>query len=134
MVRLSGIYGPTRKRFLSSVVNGELAPERPSPYTNRIHEEDASRAVAHLLDKALAGETIAQHYLVSDCEPARLDEVAEWVRQQVPCAEPRADARTGGRAGSKRCDNSRLRATGFEFLYPDYRAGYREMIDGPGPA
>ncbi|MDX1635400.1 MAG: NAD-dependent epimerase/dehydratase family protein [Marinobacter sp.] len=129
VVRLSGIYGPTRKRFLHSVVNGELAPEQPSPYTNRIHEEDASRAVTHLLEKALAGEKIAERYLVSDCEPARLDEVVEWVRAQLPCAEPKADARTGGRAGSKRCDNSRLRATGFEFLYPDYRAGYREMID-----
>ncbi len=128
VVRLSGIYGPTRKRFLDAVVNGELAPEQPSPYTNRIHEEDACRAVIHLLEKALTGRDLADRYLVSDCEPARLDEVVEWVRQQLPCAEPKSDARTGGRAGSKRCDNSRLRATGFEFHYPDYRSGYREMI------
>lgn len=129
VVRLSGIYGPTRQRFLKSVVDGELAPETPAPYTNRIHEEDASRAVVHLLEKALSGQEIADCYLASDCEPARLDEVVAWVCRQLPCAEPRPDARTGGRAGSKRCDNRRLRDTGFEFLYPDYRAGYREMID-----
>ncbi|MCP4065801.1 MAG: DUF1731 domain-containing protein, partial [Gammaproteobacteria bacterium] len=33
------------------------------------------------------------------------------------------------RAGSKRCSNKRLLGTGFQFRYPDFRAGYRDMID-----
>lgn len=68
-------------------------------------------------------------YLASDSEPARLDEVVAWLRRQVPCRPPAEDARQGGRAGSKRCDNRRLRESGFEFRYPNYRAGYRQVID-----
>ena len=129
VVRFSGIYGPSRRRFLQSVMDGEMDPESPAPFSNRIHEEDAVDAVAHLTELALAGKALDSCYLASDSEPARLDEVVEWVRQQVPCRPPQPDARKGGRAGSKRCSNQRLRASGFEFRYPDYRAGYRAMID-----
>ncbi len=130
VARLSGIYGPTRRRFLDGVVQGEMAPAIPSPYTNRIHEADAAAAVVHLVNQALAGISLASHYLVSDCEPVRLHEVVNWIRHQTACATPSADARTGGRAGSKRCSNRRLLDSGFRFRYPDYRAGYGEMIHG----
>lgn len=132
VARLSGIYGPTRRRFLDSVVRGEMNPDNPSPYTNRIHEADATDAVVHLLNLALNGTTLASHYLISDCEPVRLADVVAWIRRRTPCAEPAADARTGGRAGSKRCSNQRLLDSGFRFRYPDYRAGYGEMIAEPG--
>lgn len=132
VARLSGIYGPTRRRFLDSVVRGELNPANPSPYTNRIHEADAAAAVVHLLDQALTGTALASHYLISDCEPVRLAEVVDWIRRQTPCTAPAADARTGGRAGSKRCSNQRLLDSGFRFRYPDYRAGYGEMIGETG--
>lgn len=130
IARLSGIYGPTRRRFLDSVVRGDMDPTVPSPYTNRIHEADAVAAVVHLMNQALAGKTLATHYLVTDCEPVRLADVVNWIRQQTVCAKPSTDARSGGRAGSKRCSNKRLRETGFRFRYPDYRAGYGEMIHG----
>lgn len=128
VVRFSGIYGPSRRRFLEAVANGEMAPSKPAPYSNRIHEHDAARVVTHLVEKALAGERIEPCYLASDNEPARLDEVVAWVRSQIPSEPLKADARTGGRAGSKRCSNRRLRDSGFVFDYPDYRAGYGEMI------
>ncbi|MGO1463268.1 MAG: NAD-dependent epimerase/dehydratase family protein [Marinobacter sp.] len=128
IVRFSGIYGPTRRRFLEAVVAGRMSPAKPAPFSNRIHEDDAAEAVAHLNGLALAGEHLDNCYVASDCEPVRLDEVVDWIRQQVACAEPAADARKGGRAGSKRCVNQRLTQTGFRFRYPDFRAGYREMI------
>ncbi len=128
VVRFSGIYGPTRQRFLEEVISGRMNPQKPAPFTNRIHEDDAAAAVQHLVLKALAGDTLAPLYLASDSEPARLDEVVEWVQSQVDCADPVADARTGGRAGSKRCSNQRLLATGFRLQYPDFRSGYRAMI------
>ncbi|MBS3804824.1 MAG: NAD-dependent epimerase/dehydratase family protein [Oleiphilaceae bacterium] len=129
VVRFSGIYGPSRQRFLESVVNGMLVPTKPAPYTNRIHERDACSTLCHLLRKSLAGHSIADCYLASDCKPARLDEVVDWLCEQVPCTPPKPEARTGGRAGSKRCNNRRLLDSGFEFQYPDYRAGYREMLE-----
>ncbi len=128
IVRLSGIYGPSRHRFLAAVRRGEMNPSNPAPYTNRIHEVDAANAVVHLMRMSLRGKTLAEHYIASDCEPARLDEVVAWVQNQTPCAQPQAGARTGGRAGSKRCRNQRLLDSGFSFRYPDYRAGYSEMI------
>jgi nucleoside-diphosphate-sugar epimerase len=128
VVRFSGIYGPSRKRFLSAVMRGEMDPESPAPYSNRIHEEDAAAAIDHLTRLALAAKPLEACYLASDCEPARLDEVVAWVRDQIPCQSPGPDARKGGRAGSKRCNNQRLLDTGFSFHYPDFRAGYGEMI------
>jgi len=128
VVRFSGIYGPTRQRFLEEVIAGRMAPTKPAPFTNRIHENDAAAAVEHLILKALAGERLEPLYLASDSGPARLDEVVEWVQSQVACAPPKNDARTGGRAGSKRCNNQRLRDSGFDFQYPDFRAGYSAMI------
>ena len=106
-----------------------MNPEKPAPFSNRIHEEDAAEAAAHLVKLALSGATLEDCYLASDCEPVRLDEVVDWVRQQTPCAEPVPDARKGGRAGSKRCNNKRLLSTGFQFRYPDFRIGYRAMIE-----
>ncbi|MGM0767785.1 MAG: NAD-dependent epimerase/dehydratase family protein [Pseudomonadota bacterium] len=130
VVRFSGIYGPGRRRFLDEVVAGRMNPTSPAPFSNRIHESDAAAAVAHLASKTLAGEALDNCYLASDCEPVRLDDVVAWVRQQLPCETPVADARKGGRAGSKRCNNQRLLDSGFRFRYPDFRAGYREMIAG----
>jgi len=129
VIRFSGIYGPSRGRFLEEVIEGRMNPTKPAPFSNRIHEDDAAAAVVFLNQLALSGKSLDTCYVASDCEPVRLDEVVDWVRQQVPCAEPVADARKGGRAGSKRCNNQRLLQTGFTFRYPDFRAGYRDMID-----
>ncbi|MFL1404684.1 NAD-dependent epimerase/dehydratase family protein [Marinobacter sp. M1N3S26] len=128
IIRFSGIYGPRRGRFLDAVRAGELNPVSPGPYTNRIHEDDAAAVCVHLIRKTLAGVELATCYLASDCEPARLDEVVAWIREQVPCRSPSPDGRRSGRGGSKRCRNQRLLDTGFEFAYPDYRAGYQPMI------
>ncbi|MFL1466513.1 NAD-dependent epimerase/dehydratase family protein [Marinobacter sp. DUT-3] len=130
IVRFSGIYGPSRRRFLEAVVAGNMDPASPGPFSNRIHEVDAAAIVAHLISKSLSGEPVEDCYVASDCEPVRLDEVVHWVQEQLSCAAPKADARKGGRAGSKRCNNQRLLDSGYRFRYPDFRAGYREMITG----
>jgi hypothetical protein len=36
------------------------------------------------------------------------------------------------RGGNKRCSNSLLRSTGFEFQYPSFREGYRDILAGVG--
>lgn len=128
VIRFSGIYGPSRQRFLEEVLEGRMNPRPPAPFSNRIHEVDAANAVAWATQKALNNDALEPLYVASDCEPVRLDEVVNWVRAQVPCKAPVEGARLGGRAGSKRCSNQKLLASGFKFRYPDYRAGYREMI------
>ncbi|AKO51495.1 NAD-dependent epimerase [Marinobacter psychrophilus] len=128
VVRFSGIYGPSRQSFLQAVIDGRLNPPAHSNYSNRIHEQDAVRAMVYLSTMAASGETLQACYLASDCEPIRLDQVVRWVRQHTDCAEPAEGARDGSRVGSKLCSNRRLLKTGFEFRYPDFRAGYRELI------
>lgn len=129
IIRFSGIYGPSRRRFLEEVIEGRMNPQTPAPFSNRIHEDDAAAAVEYLVKRSLHDQSLQELYIASDCEPVRLDEVVAWVRQQIPCATPADDARKGGRAGSKRCSNRRLLETGFRFRYPDFRAGYRPMIE-----
>ena len=128
-VRFSGIYGPSRQSFLQAVLDGRLNPPANSPYSNRIQEDDAAQVIKHLTALTLADKPLQSCYLASDCEPARLDDVVDWIRQQTPCAQPAQDARGGSKAGSKLCSNRRLLETGFQFRYPDFRAGYRELID-----
>lgn len=128
VIRFSGIYGPGRTRFLESVINGELSPATPSPFTNRVHEDDASAAAAHLINLSLSGEKLEACYLASDDEPVRLGDVVQWVQAQITCQSPTESARSGRRAGSKQISNQRLRDSGFSFRYPSFREGYSDMI------
>jgi hypothetical protein len=91
-------------------------------------------------------------YLGVDNEPADMGEVLTFLAAELglprPASAPkeadgapRADGTPGGtpstgaepsRGGNKRCSNARLRGTGFEFLYPSYREGYRAILSGVG--
>ncbi len=141
-VRFSGIYGPGRQRLIEQVMAAKYAPantpvSHPISYSNRIHADDCAGVLAHLitLDKTQA---LAPVYLASDCAPSPLHEVKHWLGRQLqlpdnpshPCS-PSAAADRGRRPGysNKRCGNQRLLATGYQFHYPDYRAGYRGLLD-----
>lgn len=128
VVRFSGIYGNDRDGMLSRMRDGSIAPNPDSGYTNRIHEDDAVGSVCHLVNRDLDGMTLADCYLASDCEPARLGDVVAWVRETMTCEPVQADARRDSRVGSKRVDNSRLLASGYQFLFPSFREGYTSMV------
>lgn len=128
VVRLSGIYGPGRDSMLTKMIKGDVAPNPQSGYTNRIHEDDAVGSLCHLVDQALRNEALAPCYLVSDCEPARLGDIVSWLRETVDCAPVNPDAQQDSRAGSKRCDSTRLRESGYEFLFPTFREGYASLL------
>jgi len=125
-VRFSGIYGANRTRMLETVRSGKGAPAEPLSYSNRIHQQDCARVLAHLIEHQRLGHTLAPVYLASDDQPAPLHEVTSWLAQQLGVAI--TDPSMGRFAGSKRCDNSLLKSTGFTFQYPDYQQGYQEML------
>lgn len=133
VVRFSGIYGNDRDGMLSRMRDGSIAPEPDSGYTNRIHEDDAVGALCHLVNRTLDGDDLADCYLASDCEPARLGDVVAWVRETMSCDPVRPDARRDSRVGSKRVDSSRLREAGYRFLFPTFREGYASMTGHPVP-
>jgi len=128
-IRFSGIYGNGRDGMLSRMIDGSIAPNPESGYTNRIHEDDAVGSVCFLVNGALDGSELAPCYLASDCEPARLGNVVAWVRETVACDPVKPDARQDSRVGSKRADNSRLLQAGYRFLFPTFREGYASMLE-----
>ena len=135
VLRLGGIYGPGRERLLRTVQDGSaVCFDSPPIWTNRIHVDDAARAAVHLasVDPSRLGVTPAI-FLGVDDTPAPDGEVKRWLaaRLGVPQPPPAVDgpSSTSRRMRSnKRCSNARLRATGFECLYPSYREGYETLI------
>ena len=126
-VRFSGIYGHRRTRLLEQIREGRKSASPPSGFTNRISEEDAVAVLCHLLRLTKQGTRLADCYLASDNEPTRMHEVVNWIRRQMSCQPVREDL-AATRAGGKRCNNQRLRNSGYHFRHPTFREGYGDII------
>lgn len=129
-VRFSGIYGPDRLRLVNRVASGQATLDPGAPYTNRIHIEDCAAVLAHLVDLIGQHRDVDPLYLATDCLPATSAEVESFIATELglsldQCTPVPQSKRI---AGSKRCSNQRLLDTGYSFKYPDYRAGYRQVI------
>jgi nucleoside-diphosphate-sugar epimerase len=124
VVRISGIYGPGRERLIRMAASDGLEIQQTPPYfTNRIHRDDAAAVLKHLL---LINDPAAL-YVATDDLPAPRYEVVEWLAgaqgAEVPIAVVDEQAGKG-----KRVNNQRLRDSGFELSYPDYRTGYGAVL------
>ena len=129
-VRYSGIYGPGRLRMINRVAAGQATPANPEVFTNRIHIEDCAGALAHLVRLAET-DRLEAVYLASDSLPATSADVEAFIAQRLGLTFDKTRPVPGGKriAGSKRCSNRRLLDTGYQFKYPDFRAGYRQVIE-----
>ncbi|MBA4503574.1 SDR family oxidoreductase [Marinobacterium marinum] len=126
VVRFSGIYGPGRTHLQRQVKAGIAAPATPLHYSNRIHRDDCVGVLQHLLQKAEDGTALKPLYLASDDCPTPIHEVMEWLAERFGVSiDTRQPVR---RSGSKRCNNRRLKASGYRFVYPDYRSGYASLL------
>ena len=128
VLRLGGIYGPGRTRFIEAALAGKIPIDDELPvYTNRIHREDCARAISHILGL----ENPKRIYVGVDSAPAPRHEVVDWLIR-----ESGVDVEVQGtegvfsrrRSGSKRCSNRALLDSGYTFLYPTYKEGYREIL------
>lgn len=130
--RLAGLYGPGRTRLVQSVQEGTLgrdgraahqagAPGGRDRYTNRIHRDDAARAIVHLLEH----DAPADVYVGVDEGVAPLSEVAAFLAERLGVVAPTLEGPPIG----KRCSSARLRASGFTFTYPSFREGYPAIVD-----
>ena len=124
VLRQAGLYGAGEGPLLRSLRAGRatIAPGPPR-WSNRMHRDDAARAIVHLL--ALAEP--APLYLGVDSEPtdhaALLRELADWIG-----APPPGIAGVPAPGANRRCSNARLLATGFRLVYPTWREGYRALL------
>ncbi len=122
VLRLSGLYGPGREALLRRAREGRAT--RPH-FTNRIHIDDAAAALSHLLDLP----SPSRLYLGNDDLPVFEHEVQAWMRREegLPAVASEASPITG-----RRIANTRLRASGWQPAYPDYRSGYSAQLVRPG--
>ncbi len=122
IMRLSGIYGPTRTRLIERVKTG-LAWQHleANAWTNRIHRDDCAGALAHVLTL----QNPAPCYIASDNYPARFGEVAGWLARELGVQLTRPPASNDSQ---KRCDNSLLIQSGYRFIYPSFRDGYAPLL------
>ena len=125
-VRFGGIYGPRRTGLVDRVRTGRVVIEGEARYTNRIHRDDCAGALHHLMRLAEPQDL----YLGVDCEPASEDAVTSWLAGALGAPPPRRGNAPAGpeRAGSKRCRNDRLLASGYEFRYPTFSEGYAAVL------
>jgi len=126
-VRFGGIYGPGRTWLLRLVSAGTPCAVEPVRYSNRIHRDDAARAMAHVARLAEP----ARLYLAVDDEPTPFHEVIHWLADRLGVPRPPSEgAQPSERGGNKRCSNQRLRQAGFEFTFPDFKTGYAAVLQG----
>ncbi len=128
-LRLGGIYGPGRTSFIDRVRDGRARMPGQAKYGNRIHRDDAARAAVHLLTHP-SSEPV---YNGVDEDPADLREVYRFLAEllgvpEPPPAEEGVDTTLRSARSHKRVRSEQLRSSGFRFLYPSFREGYRALV------
>lgn len=126
VVRFSGIYGPGREGMLKRLKAGQLTVT--PAWTNRIHVRDCAGVLAHLIGQYRLGKPLHNLYLASDNLPVRQSDFVRGLATKFgidASVLPRSE--DVGPRGSKRCDNTRLRETGYTFVYPTWHEGYAEL-------
>ncbi|HET8731179.1 MAG TPA: SDR family oxidoreductase [Moraxellaceae bacterium] len=127
IVRFSGLYGSGRLRLVNWVKSGRPVQAAPVQWTNRIHVTDAAGLLAFLMAQDIAGVPLADTYIGTDSEPAPQHEVLDWIADRLQVARVPHEARPD--AGSnKRLSNARLLALGYRLRFPDFRAGYADVL------
>ena len=128
VVRFAGIYGNPRGRLLSRIRRGELCEPSPGRWSNRIHRDDCAGFLTHLIKSDEVGRAIEPVYIGVDDRPELQFEVERWLAREmgVPLEKAQADPVT---ASGKRCINRLLHASGYRLRYPDYKSGYRAVLE-----
>ena len=131
VLRCSGIYGEGRHHLINQVRAGKGGDDS---FTNRIHAEDCAALIYFLLQRVVAGNELPRLLLGSDSEPARSRDVRAWIAEHIDSGERHRVTMTPGDTGpgGKRINNALLRELGYRFIFPDYRCGYRDVLQKAG--
>lgn len=129
ILRLAGLYGQGRTYLLNSIKAGRQIQTTPWSYTNRIHREDAVRAIAFLLNRALSGQAAdtVEIFHGVDHDPAPLHQVAQFLTELHHLPKPtffEAEQQDMVCSQNKRVANRKLIEEGFSFRYPSFRQGF----------
>jgi nucleoside-diphosphate-sugar epimerase len=131
ILRLSGIYGPGRNPFINLSNGTARRIVKRDQVFNRIRAEDIGRATAFLIERREGGI-----YNVTDSHPSPTQDTVAYAATLMGLPVPpdvnfeTAELSPMQRSfygENKRVSNARLRAMGFEFLYPEYRTSFDQM-------
>ncbi|MEI9422493.1 SDR family oxidoreductase [Mesorhizobium sp. Cs1299R1N1] len=131
ILRLSGIYGPGRNALVNLENGTARRLVKPDQVFNRIHCDDISGALWHLI-----GGNTGGIFNVTDDEPAPPQDVVAYAASLMGVAPPPEipfeTAQLSPMARSfygenKRVANAAIKAAGYRFRFPDYRAAFDHM-------
>jgi nucleoside-diphosphate-sugar epimerase len=126
IIRFGGIYSAKRLHFFKRVAEGQTYNTNPIQYSNRIHVDDCAGILNHLVNKLANDVAIEPLYLACDSTPTPLSEISQWITQQLQVTP--LNAAPSRNTGSKRCNNSLIIESGYRFIYPSYKEGYRGAV------
>lgn len=128
IIRFAGIYGPKRERLINQIAEGKLKYTLGKAYTNRIHQEDCAHVIKHLMLKENDENKI---YIGVDSEPIDLNEIITWTTNFLGLApaEMSIKQEVNMLRGNKRCSNKLLLNSGYTFIYPSFREGFRAILE-----
>ena len=127
ILRLSGIYGPNRKRMIQLAQSNPGNWPATNNWSNRIHEEDAARFIVFLMKRIMMQESIEPIYLVTDGVPTKQYDVLTWIRNRLQLTTDTIELPI--LENGKQLQSVLLNQTGFVLKYPDFTYGYEAMID-----
>ncbi|CAN7250588.1 SDR family oxidoreductase [Mesorhizobium amorphae] len=131
ILRLSGIYGPGRNALVNLADGTARRLVKPGQVFNRIHCDDIAGALWHLADANRGGI-----FNVTDDLPAPPQDVVAYAASLMgvtpPPEIPFETAQLSPMARSfygenKRVANAAIKAAGYNFRFPDYRAAFDHM-------
>ncbi|RWM77747.1 MAG: SDR family oxidoreductase [Mesorhizobium sp.] len=131
ILRLSGIYGPGRNALVNLEDGTARRLVKPGQVFNRIHCDDIAGALWHLLKDTSGGI-----FNVTDDLPAPPQDVVAYAAGLMgvtpPPEIPFETAQLSPMARSfygenKRVANTAIKAAGYRFRFPDYRAAFDHM-------
>ena len=128
-VRFGSIYGPGRKWLVNQVKAKKGYLSEPVIYTNRIHRDDCAGILVHLIKRDINGLPVANCYLGVDCCPSSIQEIMQWIADQLEIELDHTNPIPNFFYSSKRCSNERTLETGYTFHFPNFKAGYTSLLD-----
>jgi len=131
ILRVAGIYGPARGHWFKQFLKNEARIEGDGArFLNMIHRDDLIGVIIAALKNGRPGEI----YNAADDAPVSQLNFLKWLAAELKRPMPAsvsADAEVLRRRGvtNKRVSNAKLKAElKYEFLFPDFRAGYAAEI------
>ncbi len=128
-VRFAGIYGSRRTRLIDRIRKGIANYNTLKNFRNLIHEDDVVGIYEHLLSVPIK-ERI---YNGVDCKPVRECDLLDWlsvklgvsINHDAPIETPYEKRNIS----NKRCSSRKIIESGYDFLFPTYKEGYKTVIE-----